>query len=35
MLWLIGLMAVGTIGTAAYRTVWIANRLARADVAGT
>jgi len=27
LLWLIGLMAVGTIGTAAYRTVWIANRL--------
>jgi CDP-diacylglycerol--glycerol-3-phosphate 3-phosphatidyltransferase len=34
LLWLIGLMAVGTIGTAAYRTVWIANRLARADVTG-
>ena len=27
LLWLIGLMAVGTIGTAAYRTVWIAQRL--------
>jgi CDP-diacylglycerol--glycerol-3-phosphate 3-phosphatidyltransferase len=34
LLWLIGLMAVGTIGTAAYRTVWIANRLARANVTG-
>jgi CDP-diacylglycerol--glycerol-3-phosphate 3-phosphatidyltransferase len=28
LLWLIGLMAVGTIGTAVDRTVWIANRLA-------
>jgi hypothetical protein len=27
-------MAVGTIGTAAYRTVWIANRLERADASG-
>ena len=27
LLWLITFMAVGTIGTAAYRTVWIANRL--------
>jgi len=27
LLWLIALMALGTIGTAAYRTVWIANRL--------
>lgn len=27
LLWLIGIMAVGTIGTAAYRTVWIAQRL--------
>ena len=27
LLWLIGLMAVGTIGTAVYRTVWIAKRL--------
>lgn len=27
LLWLIGLMAVGTVGTAAYRTAWIARRL--------
>lgn len=27
LIWLIGLMAVGTIGTAVYRTVWISNRL--------
>lgn len=27
LLWLVGLMAVGTIGTAIYRTVWIARRL--------
>lgn len=27
LLWLITFMAVGTIGTATYRTVWIANRL--------
>lgn len=27
LLWLIGFMAVGTIGTAVYRTVWIAERL--------
>lgn len=28
LLWLIGIMAVGTVGTAAYRTAWIADRLA-------
>ena len=27
LIWLLGLMAVGTVGTAVYRTVWIANRL--------
>lgn len=27
LLWLIGLVAVGTVGTAAYRTVWIAKHL--------
>jgi CDP-diacylglycerol--glycerol-3-phosphate 3-phosphatidyltransferase len=27
LLWLVGLMAVGTVGTAVYRTVWIASRL--------
>jgi CDP-diacylglycerol--glycerol-3-phosphate 3-phosphatidyltransferase len=27
LLWLIGVMAVGTIGTAVYRTAWIASRL--------
>lgn len=27
LLWLVGLMAVGTVGTAVYRTAWIAARL--------
>ena len=27
LLWILGVMAVGTVGTAAYRTIWIAGRL--------
>jgi len=27
LLWIVGIMALGTLGTAAYRTVWIAGRL--------
>jgi CDP-diacylglycerol--glycerol-3-phosphate 3-phosphatidyltransferase len=27
LLWLLGLVAIGTVGTAIYRTVWIARRL--------
>lgn len=29
LLWIIGLVAIGTVGTAIFRTVWIAGRLAR------
>jgi CDP-diacylglycerol--glycerol-3-phosphate 3-phosphatidyltransferase len=31
LLWILGLMAVGTVGTAVFRTVWIARRLPRLD----
>lgn len=31
LLWAIGLIAVGTVATAIYRTVWIATRLPRTD----
>ena len=31
LLWALGLVALGTVGTAVYRTVWITRRLGEAD----